>query len=140
MTSNNEDEETGILYIHNVTIETPVKSGYRVKLNVDDSDIQLTRNGQTSTWVLPRSLEIAESSKIKVIVKTGHTVAGVSLGKEETVIKINVQNAVQRFLISMQPEVSESGNGIFRQHTLSVVVWFRSPPTVCHIPFLLCQF
>ncbi|KAG8789024.1 hypothetical protein FRC16_001278, partial [Serendipita sp. 398] len=129
MTSNNEDEEAGILYIHHITIETPIKSGYRVKLNIDGSDVQLTRNEQTSAWNPSRSIEISDSTKIKVIVKTGHTVAGVSLGKEETIIKINVQNVVQRFLISMQPEVSESGNGIFRQHTLSVVVWFRSPPT-----------
>ncbi|KAG8770478.1 hypothetical protein FRC15_003373, partial [Serendipita sp. 397] len=60
-----------------VTVETPINSGYRVKLKVDGSDIQLTRQrGQTSMWTPPKSLEVSDSSKVQATLKAGHTVAG----------------------------------------------------------------
>ncbi|KAG8801451.1 hypothetical protein FRC16_000444 [Serendipita sp. 398] len=112
-----------------VTVETPIKSGYRVKVNMDGSDIQLT-NGGNSVWISHKSLEVSDSSKVHVTLKTGHTVAGVSLRKEETVVEIDVRNVFQEFLVSMKPEILVSKQAMFRQQPATITVSFRSPPTV----------
>ncbi|KAG8800199.1 hypothetical protein FRC16_003413 [Serendipita sp. 398] len=88
-----------------VTVETPIKSAFRVKLNINKSDIQLARNTQTSRWIPNMSPEVSESSKVHVMLKIGRTLAGVSFGKEESVVDIDVQEAVQQLLASMQPEI-----------------------------------
>ncbi|KAG8865861.1 hypothetical protein FRC20_009417 [Serendipita sp. 405] len=105
MTSNIEDEDKELLYLHHVLVDTPIKSGYRAKLNVDGSDMQLTRNEQTSAWVPHKSLEVSESSDVQVTLKTGYTIAGVSFGKEESIVNVDVRGAIQRFLLTMQPEI-----------------------------------
>ncbi|KAG8762044.1 hypothetical protein FRC15_008678 [Serendipita sp. 397] len=130
MNSITEDEDKGLLYLHHVTVETPVKSGYRVKLHIDGSDIQLTRTGQTSIWAPPKSLEVSESSKIKVTLKSGHTIASVSFRKEESVIDIDVQAAVRQFLVSMQYETSVSEKSTFHQLPVTIVVVLRPSPTL----------
>ncbi|KAG8792126.1 hypothetical protein FRC16_000151, partial [Serendipita sp. 398] len=112
-----------------VIVETSIHSGYRVKVKVDGSDIQLTRSGQTSVWTPPRSLEVSDSSKVQAMLKTGRTVAGVSLRKEENVIDIDVKDAIDQFLLSMSAEVSVSDQTTFRQQPVTVTVFFHSAPT-----------
>ncbi|KAG8778858.1 hypothetical protein FRC15_010507, partial [Serendipita sp. 397] len=129
MASNTEDEDKGLLYLHRITVETPINSGYRVKLKIDGSDIQLTRSGQTSVWTPPKSLEVSDSSKVQAMLKAGHTVAGISFRKEEIVIDIDVKDVIQRFLVAMKAEVSVSDQTTFRQQPVTIIVFFRSPPT-----------
>ncbi|KAG8855583.1 hypothetical protein FRC20_000744, partial [Serendipita sp. 405] len=126
------DEDNGLLYLHHVTVETPIKSRYRVKVKVDGSDVQLTRsgrNGQNLVLAPPRSLEVSNSSKVQATLRAGHTVAGVSLRKEEIVIEIDIKDAVEQFLLSMKAEVSISDQATFRQRPVTITVFFRSPPT-----------
>ncbi|KAG8785762.1 hypothetical protein FRC16_001884 [Serendipita sp. 398] len=129
MASNTSDEDNGVLYLHHVTAETPIKSGYRIKLNIDGSDIQLTRNGQTTIWTPLAIREISGSTKAKVTLKTGHTVAGISFKKEESTVGINVQGAIQQFLLSMHDEILVSEKTTFHQQPAIISVSFRSPPT-----------
>ncbi|PVF90959.1 hypothetical protein CPB86DRAFT_478216 [Serendipita vermifera] len=77
------DDSKGFLYLHQIAINTPIKSAYRIKLRVDGSDVDLTENRPASTWNLPNSVEVTESSKVTMTLKTGHKVAGFSLGREE---------------------------------------------------------
>ncbi|KAG8770482.1 hypothetical protein FRC15_004064, partial [Serendipita sp. 397] len=129
MSSSTEDEDKGLLYLHHVTVETPIKSGYRVKLNIDHSDIQLAWNARTSMWKSQRSLEVAESSKVQVTLKTGRTIATISFGKDKSVVNFDAQDVVQQFLLSMQPEILVSKKTMFRQHPATITVSFRPPPT-----------
>jgi hypothetical protein len=39
-----------------IGISTPIKSGYRVKLQVDNSDVDLTENRQDPSWTLTNKL------------------------------------------------------------------------------------
>ncbi|KAG8784618.1 POC1 centriolar protein A [Serendipita sp. 397] len=120
-----------------VTVETPIKSAFRVKLNINKSDIQLARNTQTSRWIPNMSPEVSESSKVHVMLKIGRTLAGVSFGKEESVVDIDVQEAVQQLLASMQPEILVSTRTTFLQQPAVVTVSFRSPPTSESVRFTL---
>jgi hypothetical protein len=53
--------------------------------------------------------EVTESSKVTVILKVGHKLAGISLGREESVVQFNVKEAIKRFLDAMDSEISISG-------------------------------
>ncbi|KAG8797552.1 hypothetical protein FRC16_008746, partial [Serendipita sp. 398] len=118
-----------LLYLHHVTVETPIKSGYRVKLKIDHSDIQLTRNEQTSMWKSQRSFEVNESTNVHVVLKAGHTIATISFGKEESMVDIDAREVVQRFLLTMEPEILVSKKTTFRQHDAMITISFRPPPT-----------
>ncbi|KAG8776134.1 hypothetical protein FRC20_012001 [Serendipita sp. 405] len=73
--------------------------------------------------------EIVESLKVHVTLKTGQIIASVSFGKEESVVDIDVQEAAQRFLLTMQSVFSRKTT--FRQQPVMVTVSFRSLPNVC---------
>jgi hypothetical protein len=52
--------------------------------------------------------EVTESSKVTVTLKIGHKVAGFSLGREESVVTIGVKEAINKFLDTMDSEISIS--------------------------------
>ncbi|KAG8794957.1 hypothetical protein FRC16_010287, partial [Serendipita sp. 398] len=129
MSSNTEDEDKGVLYLHHVTVGVPIKTEYCVKLNVDGSDVQLTRSGQTPVWKPFRGIEISEPTKVTVTLKAGHSVASISFRKEESVVDIDVQDAIQQFLSSMEPEILVSVSTTLQENPALVIVSFRSQPT-----------
>ncbi|CAG8724886.1 4263_t:CDS:2 [Acaulospora colombiana] len=92
-----------------ISINTPIKASYRVKLRVDNADIALTKTSP-STWNLSNSTDVTESSKVTVTLKTGHRVAGTSSGREETVVEISIRDAIREFLDTMGSEISVSGS------------------------------
>ncbi|KAG8788918.1 hypothetical protein FRC16_001289 [Serendipita sp. 398] len=129
MASYGDNDGKAMLFLHHVTVDTPIKAEYRVKLSIDGSETRLTRNRQTSLWTPPKSLEVSDLSKVRVTLKTGHTIIGVPLGKEETVIEIGIEDVIEQFLRTMDHEVSVSGKCTFLKHPTAVTVSFRPPPT-----------
>ncbi|PVF92453.1 WD40 repeat-like protein [Serendipita vermifera] len=122
------DDSKGFLYLHQISINATIKSAYRIKLRVDGSDVDLTENRPTSTWNLPNSVEVTESSKVTVTLKTGHKVAGFSLGREECVVEINPQEAIKQFLDTMESETSISKQATFLRQPVTIVLSLRPPP------------
>jgi hypothetical protein len=53
--------------------------------------------------------EVTESSKVTLILKTGHKLAGFSFGRDQYVVDISIKEAIKQFLESMDSEISISG-------------------------------
>jgi hypothetical protein len=53
--------------------------------------------------------EVTESSKVTLILKTGHKLAGFSFGRDESVVHISIKEALKQFLETMDSEISISG-------------------------------
>ncbi|KAG8775190.1 hypothetical protein FRC15_000715 [Serendipita sp. 397] len=129
MNSYGDNDGKAMLFLHHVTVDTPIKAEYRVKLSIDGSETRLTRNRQTSSWTPSKSLEVSDLSKVLVTLKTGHNIIGVPLGREETVIEIDIADVIEQFLRTMDHEVSISGKCTFLKHPTAVTVSFCPPPT-----------
>lgn len=70
--------------------------------------------------------EVPAGSKITVLIKKGHSVAGISLGKEKTTVEINSQDAFQQFWTSKESEMKISGESTVAQPYIVLTIWSRS--------------
>ncbi|KAG8777737.1 hypothetical protein FRC16_004058, partial [Serendipita sp. 398] len=113
-----------------ITVDTPIKAEYRVKLIINSFDVQLTRSERVSEWRPPKSLEVSAVSSVEVKLKTGYNVAGISFRREVATIEIDVKQAIRQFPYTTDHEVSVSENVQFAHQPANVKAYFRLPPSV----------
>ncbi|PVF92503.1 WD40 repeat-like protein [Serendipita vermifera] len=130
MSSQIETDSKGSLYLYDVGVDMSINSGYRVKLRVDGSDIPMTENKQSSIWTLSNALEVTESSTALITLKTGHRIAGISFGREEISVEVDLQQAFDLFFDTLHPEVSISKGIVFIEQPATVSLTLRSPPSL----------
>ncbi|PVF92449.1 WD40 repeat-like protein [Serendipita vermifera] len=115
MTSQGSTIGKGYLYLDRISVVSSLKPSYRVELELDGNQVELTRDKEGSTWRLSPRLHVLASSNLTVWIKKGHSYGSISFGKEKTTIEINVKGAFEQFWISKEAEMTISGESLSRQ-------------------------
>ncbi|PVF92507.1 WD40 repeat-like protein [Serendipita vermifera] len=128
MTSQENGVRKGYLYLDRINVQSSLKSSYRVELQLDGDEVELTRDKEGSTWTLSRHLEVPAPAKLIVVLKKGHGYGSISFGKEKTTININSKDAFEQFWISKEAEIAISETTTFYQLPVTVTLKFVSSP------------
>ncbi|PVF92501.1 WD40 repeat-like protein [Serendipita vermifera] len=129
MASQGTSNGKGYLYLDRIDIRSSLKSSYRVELELDGDEVELNKDKEAPTWTPSRRLEVPASSKLTVLIKKGHSVAGISLGKEKTTVEIDSKDAFEQFWASKEAEMSISEAATFHQLPVTVTLKFVPSPT-----------
>ncbi|KIM24838.1 hypothetical protein M408DRAFT_331512 [Serendipita vermifera MAFF 305830] len=126
MSTQNSNENSRAIYLHQIGIQIATKTNFRVKVQVGNKDVEIKHEDQTDIWTPVNSLEFPEDSKITVVIKSGHTVGGISIGKREAQAEVSNQEAIQAFWSSTD---LISRTVVFDQQPATVTFTFRPSQT-----------